>query len=66
LRYLTPRLCTPSLLWAAFYFLCVLFHSLLLGFDCCSDESISFHYVKEKLLYKLYNYVYHCDNKLTN
>eukprot|EP01032_Pedospumella_encystans_P012567 gene12567-14533_t len=34
------------------------------GFDCCSDESISFHYVKEPLMYRLYNYVYHCDAKM--
>lgn len=33
------------------------------GFDCCSSESISFHYCGADILIKLYNYYYHCNNK---
>mmetsp|Transcript_29740 Transcript_29740/g.65904 ORF Transcript_29740/g.65904 Transcript_29740/m.65904 type:complete len:493 (+) Transcript_29740:154-1632(+) len=33
------------------------------GFDCCSDQSVSFHYAKETLLYGYYNYVYRCKEK---
>lgn len=37
------------------------------GFDCCSVESISFHYVPAALMYQLNDYVYHCQDKhLTN
>lgn len=33
------------------------------GLDCCSAQSISFHYVPADLLRQLYGYVYHCSNK---
>jgi len=36
------------------------------GYDCCSSESISFHYVPGDLLYKLHGYLYHCENKIVN
>eukprot|EP01035_Chromulina_nebulosa_P017657 gene17657-23244_t len=34
------------------------------GFDCCSSDSISFHYAKHEKLRQLFTYLYHCDNKL--
>ena len=34
------------------------------GFECCSSESISFHYVPAELLYRLHAYQHHCDAKL--
>ena len=33
------------------------------GFDCCSPESVSFHYVPAELMYQLQSFVYHCDHK---
>lgn len=36
---------------------------LKVGYDCCSEGSVSFHYVPEKLMYKLYNFLYHCEHK---
>ena len=33
------------------------------GFECCSLESISFHYVPGELLRKLADYHYHCTHK---
>lgn len=36
---------------------------LKIGFDCCSDTSISFHYAKDDVLKNLAAYVYHCDKK---
>eukprot|EP01036_Dinobryon_divergens_P028475 gene28475-37425_t len=33
---------------------------LKIGYDCCSDESISFHYVPATLLYQLHDYMYNC------
>ena len=33
------------------------------GYDCCSPESISFHYCPEPLLRDLYTYTYVCKNK---
>ena len=35
------------------------------GFECCSVESISFHYVPGDLMRELYAYLYHCDKKHT-
>lgn len=37
---------------------------LMLGYNCCSDQSISFHYVKEPSMREFYAYVYHCDIKI--
>lgn len=36
---------------------------LKIGYECCSSESISFHYLPEKSLYKMHNFLYHCSNK---
>jgi len=36
---------------------------LKLGYECCSTDSISFHYLKEQSLYELYSYVYHCKKE---
>ncbi len=33
------------------------------GFDCCSVDSISFHYVPMALMRQLYSFVYHCKDK---
>jgi glycoprotein-N-acetylgalactosamine 3-beta-galactosyltransferase len=38
--------------------------NLKIGYDCCSSESISFHYVPAQLLYTLHNYLYHCQEKV--
>ena len=37
---------------------------LKVGMECCSEDSISFHYIPEQKLYQLYNYLYHCEQKL--
>lgn len=37
---------------------------LKLGYECCSEGSISFHYCPAQLMYTLYDYVYHCDHKV--
>ena len=33
------------------------------GYDCCSTESISFHYCKQDIIRKLHTYLYHCTDK---
>ena len=38
-------------------------YGLLDGFNCCSPEGVSFHYVPHELLRKLYGYMYTCKNK---
>jgi hypothetical protein len=30
------------------------------GFDCCSEKTISFHYIKAPLMYEIHDYLYHC------
>lgn len=37
--------------------------NLKIGFECCSEQSVSFHYLKEKALYDIYNYLYNCPNR---
>ena len=37
---------------------------LKVGYECCSRESISFHYVPADLLRRLNQYVYKCENKV--
>jgi glycoprotein-N-acetylgalactosamine 3-beta-galactosyltransferase len=37
---------------------------LKVGYECCSEDSISFHYIPEKKMYEMYNYLYHCENKV--
>ena len=34
------------------------------GYDCCSVESVSFHYCPGDLTRQLYNYFYHCHDKV--
>jgi hypothetical protein len=36
---------------------------LKVGYECCSADSISFHYVKSDIMGRLHNYVYGCNNK---
>eukprot|EP00605_Chrysophyceae_sp_TOSAG23-4_P002456 GSChrysophyteH1.ASY1.ANO1.2715.1 assembled CDS len=33
------------------------------GYDCCSPESISFHYCKADIMRRLYSFAYHCNKK---
>ena len=49
------------LLWLLLWVLLILYWLLLLGFECCSDESISFHYIKVSTLY----YFMHCTTTTT-
>eukprot|EP01039_Chlorochromonas_danica_P004610 gene4609-5054_t len=36
---------------------------LKLNFECCSQESVSFHYLKVKALYLLFDYFYNCPSR---
>jgi len=36
---------------------------LKVGAECCSDRSVSFHYIGAELMRKLHAYVYHCPKK---
>eukprot|EP01039_Chlorochromonas_danica_P000862 gene862-937_t len=36
---------------------------LKVGFECCSQESVSFHYLKAKALYTLFDYYYNCPSR---
>ncbi len=38
-------------------------YGLKAGFECCSTNGFSFHYVKDDLLRQLNKYVYACNNK---
>mmetsp|Transcript_9694 Transcript_9694/g.16078 ORF Transcript_9694/g.16078 Transcript_9694/m.16078 type:complete len:955 (+) Transcript_9694:76-2940(+) len=37
---------------------------LKVGLECCSANSVSFHYAKGDFMQKLNNYIYHCPSKL--
>jgi glycoprotein-N-acetylgalactosamine 3-beta-galactosyltransferase len=37
---------------------------LTFGYDCCSDRSISFHYVPHDLMRQMHAFVYSCKNKV--
>jgi hypothetical protein len=37
---------------------------LKVGLECCSANSVSFHYAKGEFMDRLYNYIYMCPSKL--
>ncbi|RYG98747.1 hypothetical protein EON65_51050 [archaeon] len=37
--------------------------NLKLGYDCCSAQSVSFHYLPPPMQQKLHNYVYNCESR---
>jgi len=54
LRYKVPPK-TPD--WYAKYTL-----GLKTGYDCCSQDTISFHYIKVDLMYKVHSLLYFCND----
>ncbi len=39
-------------------------NQLILGEECCSQYSISFHYIESILAYEMYSYLYFCPKTI--